>query len=47
MAAVRARGVALAEGHGAAPWDLAPALEAELRANYVDARACLRAAWRP
>ena len=47
MAAVRARGVALAEGHGAAPWDLAPALEAELRANYVDARACLRAVWRP
>ncbi len=47
MAAVRARGVALAEGHGAAPWCLAPALEAELRAGYVDARACLQAQWRP
>jgi len=47
MAAVRARGVALAEGHGAEPWDLAPALEAELRAAYVDARACLQAQWRP
>jgi ethanolamine ammonia-lyase large subunit len=47
MAAVRARGVALAEGHGAEPWDLAPALEAELRLAYVDARACLQAKWRP
>ena len=47
MAAVRARGVALAEGHGAEPWALALALEAELRAGYVDARACLRAEWRP
>jgi len=47
MAAVRARGVALAEGHGAEPWRPAPALEAELRANYADARRCLRAEWRP
>lgn len=47
MAAVRGRGVALAEGHGAEPWDLEPALAAALRAGYDDARACLQAQWRP
>ena len=47
MAAVRGRGVPLAEGHGAAPWRLAPALEAAQRVEYADARACLWAEWRP
>jgi ethanolamine ammonia-lyase large subunit len=47
LAAVRARGVAIGEGHGARPWDLPPALDAEIRAQVEDARRCLRADWRP
>jgi len=38
MAAVRERGVPLAVGHGAAPWELEPSLERELRALYEDAK---------
>ncbi len=47
MAAVRARGVPLAEGHGDAPWRLAPARGGGLRGGYRGARACLLAGWRP
>ena len=47
MAAVRARGVPLAEGHGAQPWDPEPALAAAVRQGYLDARTSLRAQWRP
>lgn len=47
LAAVRARGVALGEGHGERPWDLPPALDAEVRRLYADARDSLRAEWRP
>jgi ethanolamine ammonia-lyase large subunit len=38
MAAVRARGVFLAEGHGSGPADLAPALDREIRRIYADAK---------
>lgn len=41
MERVRARGVFLAEGHGANPWDLDPALDAQVRALYEDAKKCL------
>jgi ethanolamine ammonia-lyase large subunit len=47
LAAVRARGVPIAEGHGDRPWDLAPALDADLRALVVDAKASLRAELEP
>jgi len=47
LAAVRARGVAIGEGHGDRPWDLPPALDAEVRSLYVDARDSLRAEWQP
>lgn len=43
MAEVRGRGVFLAEGHGSKPWDLAPALDAEVRHLYKDAKICIRA----
>jgi ethanolamine ammonia-lyase large subunit len=41
MARVRARGVFLAEGHGARPWDLEPALDRQVRHLYEDAKACI------
>lgn len=47
LAAVRARGVSIGEGHGERPWDLPPALDAEIRELCTDARACLRAEWTP
>ncbi|MCY1054393.1 ethanolamine ammonia-lyase subunit EutB [Nannocystis sp. SCPEA4] len=47
LAAVRARGVAIGEGHGDRPWDLPPALDAEVRSLYADARDSLRAEWHP
>ena len=47
LAAVRARGVPIAEGHGAEPWDMNPALDAETRALYADAKLSLRAEWTP
>ena len=43
MAEVRARGVFLAEGHGDRPWELDPALDAEVRHLYNDAKRCIRA----
>lgn len=43
MAEVRARGVFLAQGHGPEPWDLDPALDAEVRRLYADAKTCIRA----
>jgi len=45
LAAVRARGVPIAEGHGAQPWDMNPTLDAETRALYADAKLSLRAEW--
>jgi len=47
LAAVRARGVPIAEGHGVQPWDLNPQLDAEIRALYADAKVSLRAEWKP
>lgn len=41
MAAVRSRGVFLAEGHGRQPGDLAPALDADIRRIYRDAKKSL------
>jgi ethanolamine ammonia-lyase large subunit len=38
MAAVRSRGVFLAEGHGSNSWDLDPSLDSELRRIYADAK---------
>jgi ethanolamine ammonia-lyase large subunit len=38
MAAVRGRGVFLAEGHGRRPFDLNPAIEVETRRIYADAK---------
>jgi ethanolamine ammonia-lyase large subunit len=45
MAAVMARGVPLAVGHGARPWLLPGADEARLREEYADAKRCLWTAW--
>ncbi|MBA3548742.1 MAG: ethanolamine ammonia-lyase subunit EutB [Nannocystis sp.] len=47
LAAVRGRGVPIAEGHGAQPWDMNPQLDAETRALYADAKLSLRAEWKP
>lgn len=41
IAAVRSRGVFLAQGHGPKPWDLAPELDADIRRIYVDAKKSL------
>jgi ethanolamine ammonia-lyase large subunit len=41
MKEVRGRGVALAEGFGKHPWDLAPALDREIRELYADAKKCI------
>ncbi|MFG0319062.1 MAG: ethanolamine ammonia-lyase subunit EutB, partial [Planctomycetota bacterium JB042] len=43
IAAVEARGVPIARGHGAKPWDLAPALDRRIRALYHDAKESLHA----
>ncbi|WP_171818198.1 ethanolamine ammonia-lyase subunit EutB [Pyxidicoccus fallax] len=47
LAEIRARGVPMARGHGANPWDLEPALEAELRRVYADAKKSLFAELTP
>ena len=36
--AIRERGLFLTQGHGPRPWDLEPALDAEVRRVYVDAK---------
>jgi len=41
IAEIRARGVFIAEGHGANPWDLDPALDQQIRGLYEDAKKCL------
>ncbi|WP_426751523.1 ethanolamine ammonia-lyase subunit EutB [Myxococcus sp. Y35] len=41
LAEVRSRGVPIARGHGANPWDLEPALDAEMRRVYADAKQSL------
>jgi ethanolamine ammonia-lyase large subunit len=38
---VRARGVFIAEGYGEEPWDMSPALDAEIRRLYEDAKRCI------
>jgi ethanolamine ammonia-lyase large subunit len=43
IAAARGRGVFIAEGHGANPWDLDPALAHAVRRIYTDARQSIRA----
>jgi ethanolamine ammonia-lyase large subunit len=47
MAAVRARGVFLAEGRGRSPGDLAPALDADIRRIFQDAKQSLWAELTP
>jgi ethanolamine ammonia-lyase large subunit len=47
IAAVRNRGVFLAEGHGRQAWDLAPALETDIRRIYADSKKCLWAELTP
>jgi ethanolamine ammonia-lyase large subunit len=47
LAEVRARGVPIARGHGAQPWDLEPSLEAELRRVYADSKQSLWAELSP
>ncbi len=47
MAAVQARGVPLAVGHGEQPWTLQPALDTELRRLYADAKQSLWAELSP
>ena len=41
LAEVRSRGVSIARGHGANPWDLEPSLDAEMRRVYADAKQSL------
>ena len=41
MKEIRGRGVPLAEGHGKNIWDLAPALDREIRDVYTDAKKCI------
>ena len=41
IAAVRQRGLFIAQGHGARPWDLEPTLERDIRRIYADAKKCL------
>ena len=43
LAEIRSRGVPIAVGHGAKPWDLEPALEAQMRRVYADAKTSLMA----
>lgn len=47
MAAVRGRGVFLAEGHGRSPGELNPALDADIRRIYADAKQSLWAELSP
>jgi ethanolamine ammonia-lyase large subunit len=47
LAEIRARGVPMAVGHGENPWDLEPALEAEMRRVYADAKTSLWAELTP
>jgi ethanolamine ammonia-lyase large subunit len=41
LAAIRARGVFIAQGHGKAAWDLEPGLERDIRRIYDDSKVCL------
>jgi ethanolamine ammonia-lyase large subunit len=41
MAAIRERGVDLAEGHGRNPWDLEPELDRRVRTLYDDSKSCI------
>ena len=43
LARVRGRGVFIASGHGARPWDLDPDLDRQVRRLYEDAKACIHA----
>jgi ethanolamine ammonia-lyase large subunit len=47
IAAVRNRGVFIAEGHGRRPWDLRPTLDRDIRRIYVDSKECLQAELTP
>ncbi|MCH8862152.1 MAG: ethanolamine ammonia-lyase subunit EutB [Proteobacteria bacterium] len=45
ISAVRGRGVFIAEGHGAKPWDLEPGLDKEVHRLYEDAKVSLHTEW--
>ena len=47
IAAVRSRGVFIAQGHGRRDWDLEPALETDIRRIYADSKKCLWAELNP
>jgi ethanolamine ammonia-lyase large subunit len=47
IAAVRNRGVFIAQGHGRRAWDLAPELETDIRRIYADSKKCLWAELNP
>ncbi len=47
IARVKGHGVFLAAGYGARAWELAPALDVEVRHLYEDAKRCIRAALPP
>jgi ethanolamine ammonia-lyase large subunit len=47
LAEIRARGVFIAEGHGAHPYDLEPALDAHIRHIYTVSKASLKAELSP
>jgi ethanolamine ammonia-lyase large subunit len=47
IAAVRARGVFIAQGHGARPEDLAPHIDEQIRGIYADSKECLWAKLEP
>ena len=41
LEAVRRRGVFIAEGHGAKPWELEPKIKKDIRRIYADAKKCI------
>ena len=43
IARIRGRGVFIAAGHGAQPWDPDPAMDQQVRRLYEDAKACIHA----
>lgn len=47
IAAIRSRGVFIAQGRGKNPWDLDPGIDKETRQIYADAKKCIWTEWDP